>query len=301
MFAILGSGFGLYGYLPALVEGCSQSIALPERYRVTYTKRNELARFANSIQWKNNEDAALDCATGVVLALPPIYQSEWIPHCLTRSNIQQLLLEKPLAYSPELSEIIFNDLMRSKKYFRIGYTFRYTSWGKQLLNLPPGLSSLTINWNFLAHHYRHDLNNWKRYHSTGGGVVRFYGIQIIALLAEIGYQDVVSSQTFGKEAEDLEQWVAVFTGPHLPECHVTIDTKSSETKFSIKEIHTHLNDPFDAKNDPGASDTNDRRVPMLIDLCQSLKDQEQNPYNWYERTNNLWHIVEKKTKLEIIH
>ena len=48
MFAIRGSGFGLYGYLPALV-GCGRRVVLPERYRARFAERPELAPFANEV------------------------------------------------------------------------------------------------------------------------------------------------------------------------------------------------------------------------------------------------------------
>ena len=58
MFAILGSGFGLYGYLPALVEGCEQPVVLPERYRARFDERSELARFAINVQWEDDESGS---------------------------------------------------------------------------------------------------------------------------------------------------------------------------------------------------------------------------------------------------
>lgn len=45
--AILGSGFGLYGYLPALVAHCVQRVVLPERYRQRLEERSELAQYAS--------------------------------------------------------------------------------------------------------------------------------------------------------------------------------------------------------------------------------------------------------------
>ncbi len=128
MFAILGSGFGIYGYLPALV-GCAQRIVLPVRYRARFCDRPELVRFTPDVDWAENENTALSCADGVVLALRPINQSEWVPRCLAHSNINRLLLEKPLAHTPEVAAVLFDDLLRSKKTFRIGYTFRFTVWG----------------------------------------------------------------------------------------------------------------------------------------------------------------------------
>ncbi len=312
MLAILGAGFGLYGYLPALVDGCAQRTVLPVRYRARFRERSELARYASDVQWEADEDAALNCADGVVLALQPINQSEWIPRCLARSNIERLLLEKPLAHSPEVAAAIFDDLIRSCKVFRIGYTFRYTVWGMQILSAlgsTRGSGSLSIHWSFLAYHFRHDLCNWKRFNATGGGAIRFYGIHIIALLAEMGYRDVTLSRAFGTSSDEVEKWIAVFAGSGLPECEVVVDTRSTVTKFRVEQtsnprvglttVVANLSDPFDSEDEACRSGQIDRRVHMLTRVCRSLWKEDSNEYEWYNATIRLWWSVEEKTQFEV--
>jgi len=38
-----------------------------------------------------------------------------------------------------------------------------------------------------ADHFKNNKDNWKRDHKQGGGPLRFYGIHLIAVLAELGY------------------------------------------------------------------------------------------------------------------
>jgi predicted dehydrogenase len=314
MIAILGSGFGLYGYLPAVIEGCAERVVLPEKYRNRFCERTELQQFASDVHWELNESKVLDCAAGVVLALQPIKQSQVIPLCLARPNIEHLLLEKPLANSPEIALKLFDQLFRSRKVFRIGYTFRYTEWGKQLLNaLDKGSNNgfLIINWSFIAHHFLHNLYNWKRFNSTGGGVIRFYGIHIIALLAEIGYRNVTFSRTSGTTPEEVEKWVASFEGSGLPECEVVVDTKSNVSEFKIEyasnfracsatNVLVSQIDPFESQNKAYELNRIDQRIPILIQLCRSLWDQCANEYEWYEATLKLWLSVEEKTQFELV-
>lgn len=314
MFAILGSGFGIYGYLPALVDGCGQHIVLPERYRTRFCERSELARFSNDVRWESNEEAALSCADGAVIALRPINQSEWIPRCLARPNIDRLLLEKPLAHTPEVAAVIFDDLIRSRKAFRIGYTFRYTAWGQHILNSLNATKdsvSLSIHWGFLAHHFRHDLQNWKRSNAAGGGALRFYGIHLVALLAEVGYREVNLSRTFGTSEDDVEKWIAVFAGTSLPECEVVVDTKATAYKFHAEQtfntrcgqttsVFADLSDPFDSGNESCLSDGIDQRVPILSRLCRSLWEEGENEYEWYDAAVRLWRRIEEKTLFEAI-
>lgn len=313
MFAILGSGFGIYGYLPALVDECAQRIVLPERYRARFCERSELARFANDVQWEVNEDAALNCVDGAVLALRPINQSEWIHQCLARSKINRLLLEKPLAHTPEIAAVIFDGLIRSRKVFRIGYTFRYTAWGQHILkslNATKDSVSLSIHWGFLAHHFRHDLQNWKRSNAAGGGALRFYGIHLIALLAEIGYREVNLSRTFGASEDEVEKWIAIFAGTGLPECEVVVDARSTVREFRAEQIFNtwgrqaitvfaNLTDPFDSGSEPCLSGGIDERVPILRGHCHSLWEEGKNEYEWYDATIKLWRSIEEKTQFEI--
>lgn len=312
MIAILGSGFGLYGYLPALVGGCGQRVVLSERYRARFCERPELARFAGDVQWERDEATALDCADGVVLALRPIEQSEWIPRCLARPNIERLLLEKPLASSPEAAAALFRELTRSRKVIRMGYTFRYTAWAKRMrdaLGTARESRPLSIQWNFLSHHFRNDLRNWKRFNVSGGGAIRFYGIQLIALLAEIGYRDVIWSRSSGKSVHEVEKWSASFAGPGLPECDIAVDTRAVVDKFGVEllsnsspERHTvfaNLIDPFDSTGGACQSGKLDSRVSMLSRLCRSLWEQSSSENVWYEATIELWRRVEEQTRFEM--
>ena len=309
MIAILGSGFGLYGYLPALVKGCGQRVVLSERHREPFTRRPELTRFADHIVWERDEASALDRADGVVLALQPSQQAEWIPRCVERPNLKRILVEKPLAISPEAAGGLLEDLVRSGKVIRIGYTFRYTGWAERMataLKQNRGSKRLLIQWSFLAHHFRHDLSNWKRFNKSGGGAIRFYGIQLVALLAEMGYQTVVSSRGFVNSPDVIDKWTASFSGPELPECDVALDTRSATEKFSAELLFTRnpgamfaeLGDPFDSSTGAEWSEGFDRRVPALCRLCRSLWEQTNDEEWWYRKTVDLWRSVEERTSFE---
>jgi predicted dehydrogenase len=311
VIAILGSGFGLYGYLPALVKGCAQRVILSERHREAFQGRPELARFADDVQWERDEASALDRAEGVVLALQPSHQSEWIPQCLALPNLKRILVEKPLAPSPEATGALLDDLRRSGKVIRIGYTFRYTDWAQRLrAALKQGEKGrrLSIQWRFLAHHFRHDLRNWKRFTDSGGGAIRFYGIQLIALLAELGYQVVISSHSFGDSVDVIEKWTASFKGKGLPDCEVAVDTRSANEKFRAElfsssatepvAVFADLNDPFESTTTAQSLAGLDRRVPALSRLCRSLWEQAVGEDVWYKATIDLWRSVEERTSFE---
>lgn len=306
MIAIFGSGFGLYGYLPALVDGCARRVLLPARYRSRYISRPELQQFEHFIEWKKDEVDVLKSASGLIVALRPNDQSAFINKFLSYQNIDYILLEKPLAATPDAASRIFDELQHNNKIFRIAYTFRFTDWGKELRRDLLSMSVngvLEIDWSFLANHYRFDINNWKRFNSTGGGAIRFYGIHVIALLSELGYRNVSSSQTVGVSPNEIEKWSASFSGPGVPPCIVVVNTKSPTETFrveysmgshgsAINRCYANCSSPFDAKEMRGEFDHIDRRIPVLIQLCQSLWDNDSAIYEHYSMALAIWRRVE---------
>lgn len=237
--AVLGSGFGLYGYLPSIDSSSLRRIYLPNRYKDKVLSRPELKNIKEKVIWVDNEDDAISMADLVIIALNPNNQERWVKACLNLDNINSLILEKPLAVNPGRAKILLSDLMNSKKNFEIGYLFRHTDWGYELIDffndsiLVSHINRIEITWNFLAHHFFSNLDTWKRYHSDGGGVLRFFGIHLIALLSELGYTNVSMSRLYGKYMNQPSRWEATFISPSLPECQVIIDSFSESESFSI--------------------------------------------------------------------
>ena len=298
--AILGSGFGLYGYLPALALSGATPILLPARYQERFVQRPELARFANNIVWTPDEDSALRSANGVVLALCPNMQCTRLADCLNYSNIQYLLLEKPLAPNPTSAADWHAKLVASGKTFRLAYMFRFLDWAEILHAFcadSSGAGRVTIRWHFLAHHVRFAVDTWKRRHSLGGGAIRFYGIHLIALLAELGYSEAAYSSSNGMDSDEVNHWQAIFTGSDLPDCEIDLDCAASESLFSVSgnspsgaRFEIHRDDPF-CDNSPVLPGTADRRVQPLIHFCQSaFSDCGQESV--YRSTIQLWQTVE---------
>lgn len=302
---ILGSGFGLYGYLPALIENGEQRIILPVRYQTKLIDRPELASYFSGIDWVSDEKVALQRADTVIIAMRPADQFHWVTESLKQSNVKRLLLEKPLAESPDRAKELFNNLLSSRKAFRIGYIFRHTAWARQFsLNLARNVKtgSVRVKWCFKAHHFRNNLDNWKRCTASGGGAIRFYGIHLIALLAELGYRKVISSHVGGIFSLDqIERWRGVFAGDSLPACEVIIDSNSDKSSFLVERndpstmplVFADLKDPFHL-GDVARKDHLDQRVPILADACRNVWDDPTTQYGWYEAAIDLWSTVEEK-------
>ena len=206
-FAILGSGFGLYGYLPALISGCDKQVYLPERYRAKLRERTDVRHFEDIVRWRSDDEAILEEVDAVVISRRPRDQEQLIRRCVDTPHIQALIIEKPLGMTPGSALAVLDALEASRKSYRIAYIFRYMPWTAQLrqaLQSHDASDSIRIVWRFRAHHYAHRLRNWKRQVSEGGGALRFFGIQLIGLLAEIGYRDVANSQFTSSRQNECE-------------------------------------------------------------------------------------------------
>jgi len=286
MITIIGSGFGLYGYLPAVIKS---GVVLPLRYKEKLDQMPQAKQVADLVQWVADDQTARAMADTAIIAVPPEYQPKILDEILVLPNIQRIALEKPLAPTPDIALAMMEKLERSGKQFRIDYIFRFTDWGEKLLAMPPD-QKLNIEWQFMAHHFAHQLNNWRRYSETGGGAVRFYGIHFIALLAEMGYTEVISSETDKKSS----RWKATFTGPHLPDCHLLVDTKATNNKFTVKAGDTVLaeQESVFVSTDPNF----DVRVPVVAKFYASFADE---PPKWYRAAILLWKNIECATPAAI--
>lgn len=307
MVGIIGSGFGLYGYLPALVKCNENQIFLLKRYKEKFQNRPELLCYENNITWVEDENTLLSSVKTIILSLCPAAQVSLVHKCLSYDNIKHLCLEKPLAVSANSSDTLLKLLIESKKIFRIGYTFQYTDWSIKLFEIlasKKSISKIKIEWSFMANHYQNNLNNWKRFDNEGGSVIKFYGIHLIALSALLGYNSVVSSKSCGLSANELFKWAAVFKNNSMPLLDVLIDSKSDNNFFSIKiysenNLHDNLIFQMD-KNDPfvneycSYSKSIDPRVNYLTQVIESIADNDNlSHYNFYSNCNKLWQKVEE--------
>jgi hypothetical protein len=303
VFTILGSGFGIYGYLPALME-LGSKVVLPFRYQSVLAARPELAQYVRRVDWSADAEDALARSSAAVVALRPADQAAWIPRLVRMPNVRELILEKPVAPNPQLAASLLAMVEGAGKRYRIGYTFRFTPWAHQLrMALAQPADGASMDWSFLAHHYRTGAANWKRSNSAGGGALRFYGIHAVALLAELGYDDVSASIIWGSLDAELERWEATFIGRGLCPFALKINSRAEEQFFKIivyegKQAGRTLvdqADPFSSIRS-NALQAQDPRVGVLECLCQSLDDTDDTHAVRQKAILALWACVEQKSE-----
>ena len=303
MLGILGGGFGLYGYLPAAAKLLQEPVLLLKKYKPIIDSRQELFSFKEQIIWMEAEEELIETADSLVISRRPLDQEALVTKCLLQTNLKRIMFEKPLASSPESAQKILHQIGKSNKYCSVGFTFRYTNWAKNLKQIIfnedfSNLDNLSLNWNFMADHFSRNTQNWKQDHAQGGGSIRFYGIHVVALLAEWGYDHVESSSVSTSNSNhSFCDWRACFKGPGLPTFFVNLDSKSNVSNFKVnygneKQTLFEGLGPFDPVLNELNISEQDTRCIYLQDALEELFELTNHYPNRIERCTKLWQLVE---------
>lgn len=299
--AIFGSGFGLYGYLPALVARGNIAL-LNERYRGVVANRQDIRRLENLVDWVPDEEAQLAGADAAIVALRPIDQERLVERALRYTGIERLLLEKPLARDPAAGSRILKAAEMAGVIVRGGYNFHATPWGQELLRTDGGLPHDTeIVWRFRAHHYLHDYDNWKRRHSEGGGALRFYGIHLVALAAMLGFDHVEDSAVVAAESGEAESWSATLGDPagRILRLHVDSNAPAAELRITgVGKPHSlvQLGDPYETSPPLAGFD---RRTGITAIIVQEFLRSDGTGLSGEHATIALWSRIEQHTDFHV--
>lgn len=300
MFTIAGGGFGIYGYLPAIVK-LEGEIILPERYRLTVDSRPELHSYRDAILWCESFEAAVSMADSVVLAVTPTSQTQITPSLLKQKHINRLILEKPLSTDPEKARDLLASLQLSQVNYRVGYTFLHTPWFNLIKsNQLQHYSSISIHWRFRANHFKTTSSTWKKLHSQGGGPLRFYGIHLISVLSFLGFTQAVASTLRGATPDEPEEWEAVFQNRNGTQCDICLHTNTAENSFAITgQTESHNRETIFSSASP-FNQTNqlsneDNRICTLEQILRSFQMEQAAFSDLYLSSVQLWSLVEAKT------
>lgn len=304
MTGIIGSGFGIYGYLPAVLL-TETKVALLLRSKEKFESRKELQRYADRIVWYEDETQLLISVDTIVTCVPPLVQVAILDKILDCSNIKNLILEKPLAPSPGASEIILDRLIKTKKNFRIAYSFLYSGWLQSLETLLKENEhtgfTIRIIWKFEAHHYRNSLQKWKRNISCGGGIIRFYGIHLIAVLVKLKFIGLSESIVHALSVDDYDAWNARFVDDRRNSVELDLNSNDKEECFKVvvndgkrEKLVADCRSPFEELEqlvnelDPRII-TLDKIYSDCKNIFLPLQIEKQ-----YGDTNRLWREIESK-------
>ena len=174
---IVGSGFGLYGLLPAFnsIAGCKvTSICGKKTERlVSYCRNISLEQIYTDWQ-EMLEKEKLDA---IAVAVPPIAQYQIAKAAINKGL--HIFAEKPLAANYRQAKELL-DLARKKKINHvIDFIFpEIEEWKKvkELLDQKTlgKLKQVYVNWDFLSYDIKNKKSSWKTDVALGGGALSFY-------------------------------------------------------------------------------------------------------------------------------
>ena len=110
-FLIIGSGFGIYGYLPAVYKN-SKKIFLNIKYKKKIEKRGELIRYLKRVVWYFDIKDINNKIDYVIIAQNP-KQQFLITKNITFLKPKHLFLEKPISNTPNKS-LNFVEFLKKK-------------------------------------------------------------------------------------------------------------------------------------------------------------------------------------------
>lgn len=174
---IVGSGFGLYGLLPAfnLIEDC-------EVVSICGVKTERLLNYCKSIgltkiytDWE--EMLKNERLNAIAIAVPPNIQFQIAKVSIGKGI--DVFAEKPLAANLSQAKELFYLAKRKKITHAVDFIFpEIDVWqrAKQLLDDKAlgELKHISVNWDFLSFDIKNKISSWKTDIDEGGGALSFY-------------------------------------------------------------------------------------------------------------------------------
>lgn len=196
MIGVLGSGFGLYGHIPALVE-LGHPIKTLARYRAKLASRPELAALRSKLNFVETEADVLADADAVVLARRPEDNLRQALSIKDFSPRPILVMEKPLASTPHEARLFLQEFAGTR--LLTPFLLRWCSWAPALqAAVGSGARQTTIKWGYSP---AGTSSHWKTDVMAGGGPLGFYFIHLIAFVTYLFSRFTV--ERFTVEACDL--------------------------------------------------------------------------------------------------
>ena len=245
------------------------------------------------IDWQPDVYECMKRARNAVVSVPPTFQPKLVRELYENGCRENIILEKPIADSPTASETILDFVDKNYVDYRVNYLFTYTNWYQKWLKLVSDNSAVDIDikWNFMAHHFRHNVDTWKRDHKSGGGALRFYGIHLLAILCDISGLSIKNIIPLYDEENNFYA-VTIEGSQKTNKIRLHINSKSDKTLFAIKVDTKYRTKIVVNEDSPFAENRNtsiDIRVPYLESLILSFRNKKLLSYkNKITKINHLW-------------
>ncbi len=286
---LLGKGFALNVYLPALLAIDCKKILI-----ASSAKKHLNEDLIQYIEYIDDEEIVNYKFLKIIFAEPPDKQYSLICDKGLWRNSNNLILEKPIAENYKKAQYLISILNKKGNIYSINYSFRYTKWFADMykyIHNNHKKGEIDITWKFKSRHLKKKKASWKTNQLLGGGIIKYYGIHLIAVLSDIGYSDINKSNISNQENIELTSWSSEFvSNKKLPKINLLIDSYSDENIFCWKQINQTLleiDSPFSLES---SEYKGDNRIPPTIKF---LKEKNNDLLNYKNmEALELWSKIE---------
>lgn len=289
---ILGSGFGLYGYLPCFSNNKYKVYTLL-RYKKKILLRKDLRKYEKKINFVSDTNELLNISDIIVIAKRPSDQENLIKKIIKKKLfLKEYFFEKPFCSSPLKSIHYFNLLNKRKVKFRIGYLFLYTKFYKKFLKNKN--KNLELIWKLKSFDLNKKKLTWKLSHRKGGGIIRFYAIHFFPLLSIIGKNwKITKSKIFTKKNFPISWEFECFF--KLKKLSIYLDINSTSNNFKFKSSKKRIYKSCSPFGDIVNIRNQDYRIKFLKKLINDNRKKFllKNYYN----SLKIWKNIEDRTKI----
>jgi len=254
---IIGGGFGLYGWLPALCQYYpNEKILIELRHQDKFDKRPELQQYKDRIEWVYLYEI-FDEAELLVISIPPNKVYDYLKDIIFSKTIKKIIVDKPICDTPEKSEAFIKAIEDKGIKICSSYLFIYTGWLKEL---NPN-EQYEITWIKSNNNLE---NSWKHKEELGGGQM-FYNIHLLALKSYLNNIDINFIHMFSPDYDTIK-----------------ILNKADRTGI--------ITSPF-----PKSINGEDNRIPYLLQLLDDFENNYEKVNILMKSTNELWKIEKQKS------
>jgi predicted dehydrogenase len=282
MVGILGSGFGLYGYLPAICQVSNEKVYLLNKAKEILLGRPELTKYFDRIIWIESSSEIINTCDTLIIAYPPQYVYPLIELIETSSTLKNIIVEKPICQNSTTSLEFISRVKNKKIKIISGFLFIYTEWYQNLVNYNNG--DININWNFLKKSNLISDLSWKYFSNQGGGALNMYGVHLLSILTSF---EPVPENVYQNNDEVFR---AVFRTKNNFCININLELTDTQSNFKIENIIS-LETPFGKQNEIKQEDFRVKFITkMLIDFKNNYKCLDKIMLD----TMHLWSLIENK-------
>jgi len=282
-FLIIGSGFGIYGYLPAVYKN-SKKIFLNIKYKKKIEKRIELTRYLKRVTWYFDIKDINNKIDYVIIAQNPKKQFLIVKKILRFLKPKHLFLEKPICHTPNKSLNFVEFLHKNKIKFSVGYLFAYLNWYRYIKKNLTYNQKFEITWRIRLNKKN---NLWKSNHKEGGGLVRFYSIHLFRLFHDLDLTKIHKVSVNKKHCK--------FILKHLKENKIFLNVKYA----LINQFHIRHNKNYFLKSsNPFIKSIKINKDPRVSIIQKYIKDIFENfkiNYKHEKKFIEFWKQIEMES------